>query len=354
MDNINLSIEEKVGQKFIVGINSKNIDEIYNIIKKYKIGGVILYKKNYSNYQEMLEVVKKIKYSNRKNKVPLFIAIDQEWGKVNRMPKEIKNIKNMEDLLKIKDKYIVDDVSLVTSELLIKSGINMNLAPVLDLNNNSNNDVIYKRCFSSSPSEVSECGINYIKNSNMNRFLSVIKHYPGHGCTRRDTHMFLPYIYNYKSVLNKHIIPFNNVISSGCDAVMISHMIIRKLTKGKPASFSSTFINKYLRNNFNGLVITDDIKMKSINLLYGNNAIKKAFVSGSDIVLFKYKDGDCKYFDDIINMVKNEKISIKNIDTSVKRILQIKAKYNINDDTDIKGVDIEKINCKIDEINSRK
>ena len=103
-----LSLEEKIGQKFIFGINSNNIDEIVKLIEKYHIGGVILYKKNYSNYDEMLSVIKRLKEANRNNKIPLFIAIDQEGGRVNRMPLEIKNIKNMYDLSKVDEKLVYD------------------------------------------------------------------------------------------------------------------------------------------------------------------------------------------------------------------------------------------------------
>ena len=95
MDVSNLSIREKIGQKFIVGVNSNNIDVLIDLIKKYYIGGVILYKKNYNNYDEMLSVIKKLKEANKDNKVPLFVAIDQEGGRVNRMPSEFNNLKNI-------------------------------------------------------------------------------------------------------------------------------------------------------------------------------------------------------------------------------------------------------------------
>ena len=95
MDIKKLSLEEKIGQKFMFGINSHNIDIIVDLIKRYSIGGVILYKKNYNNYDEMLSVIKRLKEANKENKIPLFIAIDQEGGRVNRMPSEFNNLKNI-------------------------------------------------------------------------------------------------------------------------------------------------------------------------------------------------------------------------------------------------------------------
>lgn len=107
-----MSIREKIGQKFMIGINSHNIDVIIDLIKKYSIGGVILYKQNYNNYDEMLSVIKRLKIANCENKIPLFIAIDQEGGRVNRMPSEYSNIKNIYDMS-------LKDVNLIEKMLIL-------------------------------------------------------------------------------------------------------------------------------------------------------------------------------------------------------------------------------------------
>lgn len=98
MDINKLSLDEKIGQRFIFGINDNNIDSIIELIKKSYIGGVILYKKNYDNYIDMLKVIKRLKSANKNNPIPLFIAIDEEGGIVNRMPSEIHNLKSIYDV----------------------------------------------------------------------------------------------------------------------------------------------------------------------------------------------------------------------------------------------------------------
>jgi len=106
-DNVDikkLSLEEKIGQRFMFGVNSYNIDIIIELIKNYSIGGVILYKKNYNSYSEMLSVVKRLKDANKNNKIPLFISIDQEGGRVNRFPSEFVNLKNVYDVSKKDEK----------------------------------------------------------------------------------------------------------------------------------------------------------------------------------------------------------------------------------------------------------
>lgn len=129
-----LSLIEKIGQLFLIGFEGNTItDETREMIEKYKIGGFILYRKNYKNYEEMLKVINELKKINEKNKIPLFIAIDQEGGRVNRMPKDFKNLKSPKKIVKLKDVELVKNSIDIISEMLLKSGINMNIAPVLDI-----------------------------------------------------------------------------------------------------------------------------------------------------------------------------------------------------------------------------
>ena len=120
-----------------------------------------------------------------------------------------------------------------------------------------------------------------------------------------------------------------------------------------PASISKEFIQNYLRKkyNYNGLIITDDIKMGSVSLFYRFVAFVKAFSSGSDIILFKYNNGDEKIIEKIKDKIQKEKISISEINKSVERIIKIKKKYQINDNTSFLGCNVEEINKEIDRIN---
>lgn len=348
-----LSLEEKIGQMCMVGINDKNIEPLYDLIRKNKIGGVILYKNNYSSYDELINVIKNLKNANKNNKIPLFISIDQEGGRVNRMPKELENIKNIYDLSTLNDINIINDSAIITSKMLTCLGINMNFAPVLDIYNNSNSNVLFKRCFSKETKIVSEHGIAYMKNMQKNNLIPVIKHFPGHGSSSKDSHFFVPYIKNSEEIFEKHIIPFENAIKSGADAIMVGHLVIKNITKGLPASISKEFINNYLRKryNYDGLIITDDIKMGSVSLIYRFVAYDKAFSSGSDIILFKYNKGDEKVINKIVDKVNKNKINISDINKSVERILKIKEKYNINDNIDTIKCNIDEINKEINRIN---
>ena len=351
MDISSLSLEEKIGQRFIFGVNNENIDCLIDLIKNYYIGGVILYRKNYRNYQDMINVIKRLKEANKDNKIPLFIAIDQEGGMVNRLPDEIHNLKNIYDVSK-KNKELVYDYANVIGKILYKSGINMNLAPVIDIYNNSKSKTLYKRCFYGDSDNVTDCGLKYLKGIN-NNVISVIKHYPGHGITRIDSHFIIPYVSNYKDVINKHIIPFNKLISDGVDALMIGHLIIRRLTGLLPASISNKFIDKYLRDNYDGLIITDEINMMRRWPIYRHIYLEKAIKSHSDILLIKIKNSDD--FNKIFNKYKKilKEIDCSQLNNSVKRIIKIKEKYKINDQVDYRDMDINEVNKTIDFINSK-
>ena len=350
MDINKLSLEEKIGQKIMLGVNSSNIDLVVDMIKKYYIGGVILYRNNYSNYIEMLDVIRRLKEANKDNKIPLFISIDQEGGRVNRLPLEINKLKNIYEVSRV-SKELVYDYGNVTGKILSSIGVNMNFAPVLDIDDNKSK-VLYNRCFYGNIDDISNCGIKYIDGLKNNNVISVPKHFPGHGISKFDSHFITPYIYNYKDVLDKHIVPFEKIINNGVDSLMINHLVIRKLTGGLPASISYSFIKKYIRDkyNYDGLIITDELNMLSRNPFYRLIYLNKALLSGSDVLLIKIKD-KFNFIDKYIRLVNSNDSYLKMLDDSVSRIIKIKNKYNISDDINNSEINIDEINKEINRIN---
>lgn len=354
-----LSIKEKIGQMVMIGLDTNYVtDRIKNMIQEYKIGGIILYRKNFSTYEDMLKLIKELKELNKKNKIPLFIAIDQEGGRVNRMPKEIKNLPSANRVASVGGKELVGKSANITGEILHKSGFNLNFAPVLDIKRFEDKTAIGDRSFGTDKNIVAECGIIAMKGLQQNGIVSVVKHFPGHGATKQDSHNFLPIInIPMKELEKEDIYPFEQAIKNGADAVLVGHLLIRDVTGIFPASLSRKFISKYLRKKYRykGLIITDDLKMKAIKLLYGPNlAVKRAFSAGNDIIVFRFnKDEEKKVLDKIINLVSTGKIKESRINRSVNRIVKTKQKYGISDTENFDGVDTEKINQQIDEIRKK-
>lgn len=356
-----LSLEEKIGQMIIIGLNTetavKNLEEIIN---KYKVGGVLLYKKNYhQNYEEMIELVNKIKTLNQKNKIPIFISIDQEGGRVNRTPKEFKNLPAANKLVKKSvEEDLVKRSGEITGEILKKLGINMNFAPVLDIKRFSDNHSIGDRAYSEKVEEISKYGIEYMQALQKHGVISIAKHFPGHGATKTDSHFRLPKIEEDIETLEKEDMqPFKKAIEHKVDGILIGHLKISKVTGNLPASMSKRFIAKYIRKKYryNGLVITDDVRMRGVRIRYGkNNAVKKAFLACNDIIIFKY-DNDIKVIDKIIKLAKEGNLlKMKRINKSVMRILKVKEQYELKKELIEKDeAFIENINNQIEEIRQK-
>lgn len=338
----------------MVGLEGTKIDDrMKKLILNYKIGGVILYRKNFSTYENMLHIIKELKELNASsNRIPLFIAIDQEGGRVNRMPPELHVLKNAQRLSKANNSNVIREAADITGEMLEKSGYNMNFSPVLDVLTDRTTDAIGNRCFSGDSEIVSEYGVQTMQMLQKHKIISVVKHYPGQGAAKVDSHYLLPSI---KQINEKNLKPFEDAINSGADAIMVGHIIIKGIDRFIPASLSKK-VNKEIRfkQNFKGLIMTDDLKMRAIRYFYGKKrAVKKAIIAGNDMVLFRFNRKDEENsIRNIQRLVRRGKISEHRINQSVMKILDLKQKYEISDTKEIVGCDIQALNSRIDRVNS--
>jgi len=354
-----LSIQEKIGQMIIIGMDTNYItDRIKTMITKYKIGGIILYRKNFNTYEKMLELIKQLKELNKSNKIPLFISIDQEGGRVNRMPQEILNLPPANVIASCGNEDLVKKSAELTGQLLKKSGFNLNFAPVLDIKNFSNQHAIGDRCFGDNKETVAKYGIATMKSLQKQGIIPVIKHFPGHGSTTKDSHYFLPIINKkFKDLENEDMYPFEQAIKNGADCLLVGHLLIKKITGFYPASLSRNFISRYIRKKYkyNGVIFTDDLKMKAIKYIYGPvNAVTKAFKAGNDIIIFRFnKDEEKNSIEKILKLVKTGKIKESRINRSVKRIINLKEKYNVTDDMPEELLDIDAFNAEIQKIREK-
>lgn len=352
-----LTLIEKIGQKIMIGIEGNKItDRTKRMILKYKIGGVILYRDNYVSYEELLNIINELKELNSKNKIPLFISVDQEGGRVNRMPLEFKNLASASKISSSKNIEVVKSSAKITGKMLRQSGFNMDFSPVLDIKRFELNHAIGDRCYGENKEEVSKFGIQVMKTLQEENIIPVIKHFPGHGATRIDSHLFLPSVKSIDLLEKEDFIPFIKAIEDGADAMMISHIIVKDVNKTYPASLSKEFIQKYVREKykFNGVIITDDLKMRAVRYIYGKSySVRRAFEVGNDIIMFRFgRISEELAIMNVINRISKGKIDINMIDKSVERILKLKEKYNLDDKEKIKGCNVAKINKEIEDINN--
>lgn len=353
MNKKKLSLEEKFGQMILLGLDTYDInDEIIDIIKNYHIGGVVLYKKNYTSIDTMINFINKLKDIN-KDGIPLFISIDQENGRVNRLPNDIERIKSAYKQACTKNLEIINEVNKITCYLLKSVGVNMNFAPVLDILRDEKNKVIGNRSYGNNAADIIKYGFPFMNEMKKNNIISVVKHFPGHGLTSDDSHLVLPRIKNLNEMNNIDSKIFESAIKNGADAIMVGHLLIKGYGLD-PASINEKIISKYLvdKYKYNGLIITDDVRMGSLRFFRRTkNTIKKAVKAGNNIIMIKYKKGDSKLLQKLNKMVKDCEFDPLVINNNFNKILDYKEKYKLNNNLVNPKLDIEKINKIIKKLN---
>ncbi|MGG1678527.1 beta-N-acetylhexosaminidase [Neobacillus sp. NRS-1170] len=347
-----MTLNEKIGQMIIAGFDGITVNSnTQNLINKYKPGGLILYQTNVKDAAQLVNLTNAIKIANSKNRVPLFISVDQEGGRVHRMPTSIQNTPSARIIGNKNDQKYAYNIGKVIAYELQAFGFNTDFAPVLDIQSNPNNTVIGDRSFGTNSSIVSKMGVSMMKGIGAGKIIPVIKHFPGHGDTSVDSHLELPLVQNDLTRLKTvELVPFNNAIKEHADMVMVAHILVKKIDPNYPASMSKTIITDLLRKQyrFRGVVISDDMTMGAIAKHYNlKDAAVRAVNAGSDIILVGHgMDNVATVYNSIYSAVTNHTISEDTINKSVYRILSLKHKYNLNNNK-VSPVNVSNLNNQI-------
>ncbi|NLM33907.1 MAG: beta-N-acetylhexosaminidase [Clostridiales bacterium] len=350
-----MTLDEKIGQMLIVGTEGYEINpDTVEFIDKYEVGGFIFFAGNIQSSAQLLKLLNSIKAENSKNSIPLFLSIDEEGGRVTRMPKEFIKFPSNKSIGNVNNKEFSYEIGKAMASKLGAFGFNMNFAPVLDVNSNPKNPVIGDRAFSSQWQIVSSLGVETMKGMQQGKVIPVVKHFPGHGDTSEDSHKGLPSLsHDLERLENLELLPFQEAINNEADVVMIAHILLPELDKENPSSMSKVIITDILRERmkFKGVVITDDMTMGAIMKNYEiGEASVKAVLAGTDIVLVCHgKDKQIEVIEALKNAVLEGRITEERIDESVYRILKLKDKYAINNDEQ-PAVNVEAINADINRL----
>ncbi|ACF12716.1 Beta-N-acetylhexosaminidase [Chloroherpeton thalassium ATCC 35110] len=342
------SLDIKIGQLLMIGFRGLHVADSSKVIvdiRQQRIGGVILFdydlplKQASRNIQSPEQVCALIKELQAAAPIPLLIAIDQEGGRVNRLKEKFGFPKSVSAawLGEVNSLDSTQKYAEQTAKTLAALGINLNFAPVLDVNTNPENPVIGKlaRSFSENPEIVAEHGLATVKAFHQFGVLSAVKHFPGHGSAWNDSHKGLADVTETWQPLE--IEPFKRVIQAGeCDMVMTAHVFNAKLDTTFPATLSQNVITGLLRKElgFDGVVVSDDMQMEAIRSFYGlETAVRLALNAGVDLLVFAnnsvFEPDIAERAHQMIRaMVLQGKVSRERIDASYQRLMKLKSRLS--------------------------
>ena len=335
-----MSLEEKVGQMLLLGISGTYISSgVREVVTDLDAGGIVLFASNLTSSVQTVNLTTKLQQEalQSKHAVPLLITADEEGGLVSRMPYGMVTMPGNMALGASRNEYLALKAYYHTGRQLKALGINMNLAPVLDVNNNIKNPVIGLRSFGSDPVLVSNMGVAALAGLKEAKVGSIVKHFPGHGDTLVDSHLALPIVKKTKAELGKmELMPFQKALQNGATAVMTAHISFPSLTNGVsvPATLSQDILTGVLRANwgYNGVISTDDMLMNAIVNHYGfKEAVVQAVKAGVDQILIASNLGKQKEAKKaIIDAVNRGEISESRINQSVERIFALKSELDLH------------------------
>lgn len=330
-----MTLEEKVGQLFQVGfLETEVTSEITELIEQYHIGGVIYFRRNISSLEQVTQLSNQLQEIALKKErgIPLIISTDQEGGIVTRLTGGTHLPGNMA-LGATNDLELAKQAGQTVARELLATGINMNLAPALDVNNNPANPIIGVRSFGEDPQQVAQFGRAFIEGMQGEDLIACGKHFPGHGDTDTDSHLDLPVIkHDLQRLQEVEFYPFKEAIKGGVDCIMAAHIYFPTIEPraGIPATLSSAVLTDLLREElgYNGLIITDCMEMDAVVKTFGTvEGAVMTIEAGGDMVLISHTfEKQKQAIQAVLAAVRSGRISEERLDQSVRRILTLKEK----------------------------
>lgn len=345
----NLSLVEKVGQMFIIGIDGYDADEtVMELIQTYKVGGFIIDEGNVKSVEQLVRLINSLKTMNAGNEIPLIIATAQEGGRANVLPSEIRKLPAMKYIADSQDKNLIYESVNLTGRLLRALGFNMNFSPVLDLGGQVEAKEISDRCISTNPTLVSSYSTQIVTALNDAGIIAVPKYFPGHNTTKnRGSNMVIPF--TTKSIFRleqSDLVPFRTAIESGIPTMLIGHINVARLNLFAPATMSYRVVEKLLKEKYGykGIAISDDISKMCVDIQYGaKGCARRAILAGCDMLIMSDVKKAKSVLEDIAKQIKNGNLTPQAIDLRVQKILDLKEKFNLKDE-EVSEFEIKKFN----------
>lgn len=331
MDMNTLSNEQLAGQRLMIGFDGTELnDDLKYMIDRLKIGGIILFAYNITSPDQLSELCTSIQnYATANGNPPLFIAIDQEGGQVARLKAPFTQFSGNPHMESEDDAV---QFAEITAAELSNAGVNMNMAPVMDVAPRDIKSIMADRAFGHDPAWVTRLGVKVICHLQQNKIMAVAKHFPGIGRTTLDSHLDMPTLDAEMSDLQSFdIIPFAASIRNDVCGIMLSHIMYPRIDTQWPASLSKRIAGDLLRSQmgFKGLTLTDDLDMGAIVNHYDiKTIVDRVMAADIDIVMICHKGPNRELaFDEVLKHITDSSELKTKCTKSVQRILRAKKAY---------------------------
>jgi beta-N-acetylhexosaminidase len=325
-----VSNDDLAGQRMMVGFEgTEPNDRLKQIVENLKVAGIILFSCNIQSPDQLRDLCAYAQgCARRAGLPPLFIAVDQEGGSVARLREPWTRFP---DASQMNNETAIADFTATTAAELTDAGINMNMAPVLDIAPAGIQSVMADRSFGPDPDRVAELGAAVIKGFQQRHLMAVAKHFPGIGRTELDSHLDLPVLdIDLPSLRRSDLIPFHAAVRQGVAGMMLSHIFYRRIDPDWPASLSTVISKDLLREEmgYRGLVLTDDLDMGAIEKHYGiRTVVDRILQADIDLALICHEGPNieaahqyfCRQITDSAEFRRRSEISIQRIQAAKKR-----------------------------------
>ncbi|KPA09923.1 beta-glucosidase [Candidatus Magnetomorum sp. HK-1] len=337
-----LSLEEKIGMTLMVGVSGHHPDKtMYHRMEKQYISAYLLFQKNTPDIETTKSLTDELHHmADKLGVAPLLVAIDQEHGRVIRLKKGVTRLPAAYGLGRLNNPIYVQNACYIAGQELRALGININFAPVADINSNPENPIIGTRSFGENPSRVSEMVRHAVRGYKDAGIICSAKHFPGHGDVSIDSHLDLPVSKKSLDELHKtELLPFKAAISESVPMIMTAHIAYPEIDSNNPATLSPVILTQLLREemHYDGIIISDDLEMKALNRCGEITDLAiKMINAGCDMLIISENLTHDVSVDDIyqalFRAVQDKIISIERLNKSIKRILNLRQGLLEKDD----------------------
>jgi beta-N-acetylhexosaminidase len=328
------SLAAKIGQLFMVGFEGTKVTpELAAWMGTYGWGGVILFGRNVESPAQLLALTQGLQTARRRGSTPLLIAVDQEGGRVARLKVPFTTFPSAARVGQTASEPLAHEVGQMLGRELRAVGINMDMAPVLDVLTNPANTVIGDRAFGSDPQGVSRIGVAFMSGLHTAGILAVAKHFPGHGDTWLDSHIALPLSERTEAQLRAcELLPFQEAIRAGLQAIMTAHVIFNAWDADQPATVSSSILSHILRAEmgFPGVIVSDDLGMAAISeTMPWEEVPLQAIRAGVDLLLICHqRQRQEQAYASVLRAIERGELPETLVDCALARLEALKAQLH--------------------------